>query len=304
MLLRSFLLYLSRQKQLRKWMETSPAAGRLTSRFVAGASLEEGLAVCRRLAAGRILTSLDHLGENVAAAGEAEAARDAYLKALSGIGAERLPATISVKLSQLGLDISEQLCRSNAEAVVKEAKAVGTAVEFDMESSPYVSATLRVVREMHERYGCVRAVLQAYLRRSAADVEQLNRLRIPVRLCKGAYLEPPEIAFLSKAEVDANYLRLACALLEGGEYPAIATHDPRMIEGALSAASRLALAPERFEFQMLYGIRRDLQRRLVQDGYRLRLYVPYGNAWYPYFMRRLAERPANLLFLARHLFRS
>jgi proline dehydrogenase len=285
-------------------METSPAAGRLTSRFVAGKSLDEGLAVCRRLASERILATLDHLGENVAAADEAEASREAYLKALSAIGAGKLPATVSVKLSQLGLDVSEELCRSNVEAVVKAARSAGTAVEFDMESSPYVDATLRMAGEMRRRHGCVRVAIQAYLRRSAADVEELNRMRIPVRLCKGAYKEPPEMAFPSKADVDASYIRLASRLLEDGEYPALATHDPRMIGAVLETASRLALAPERFEFQMLYGIRRDLQRRLVQSGYRLRLYVPYGNAWYPYFMRRLAERPANLFFLARNLFRS
>lgn len=301
--LRGLLLYLSRQKQLRKWMETASLAGRLTGRFVAGRTLEDGLAVCRRLAAESILISLDHLGENVATREEAEASRDACLEALARIHAERLPATVSIKLSQFGLDLSEEFCRANVDAVVSAARRAGTMVEMDMEASPYVEATLRTVRAMHERHGAARAVIQAYLRRSAQDIAALNEERIPVRLCKGAYKEPAAIAYPSKPEVDASFLRLARILLERGAYPAIATHDPRMIEDALATAARLGLGPEEFEFQMLYGIRRDLQRRLVRGGYRLRLYVPYGSAWYPYFMRRLAERPANLLFLARNLFR-
>jgi proline dehydrogenase len=301
--LRGVLLYLSHQKQLRRWMETSPVAARLTTRFIAGQTLEQELAVCRTLDAGCILTSLDHLGENVTSPAEAEASRDAYLEALDRIAAEKLPSTISVKLTQFGMDLSEEICRANVEPLVIAAARAGTRVEIDMESSEYVDRTLRLVRAMHSRHASVRAVIQAYLRRSQADVEALCAERIPVRLCKGAYKEPASVAFPSKRDVDRNYLRLTRILLEKGVYPGIATHDPRMVHGALDAALELRVPAGRFEFQMLYGIRRDLQRMLVAGGYRLRLYVPYGVAWYPYFMRRLAERPANLLFLARNLFR-
>lgn len=303
MVLRGILLYLSHQRRLRRWMETSPVAARLTTRFIAGQTLDEELAVCRRLDAGRILTSLDHLGENVTSAAEAEASRDAYLEALDRIAAEKLPSTISVKLTQFGMDLSDEICRANVEPLVIAAARAGACVEIDMESSEYVDRTLSLVRAMHSRHGGVRAVIQAYLRRSQADVEALCAERIPVRLCKGAYQEPAPVAFPSKRDVDLNYLRLTRILLEKGVYPGIATHDPRMVNGALDAALELGVPAGRFEFQMLYGIRRDLQRMLVAGGYRLRLYVPYGAAWYPYFMRRLGERPANLLFLARNLFR-
>jgi len=303
-ILRSTLLYLSRQRQLRRWMETSPVAARLTRRFVAGQTLEQALSVSRRLGAERILTTLDHLGENVTSAAEAQASREAYLEALSRISADGLPATVSIKLSQFGLDLSPAICEANVEPLVAAAARAGSGVEIDMEASDYVDRTLRLVRAMHSRHGSVRAVIQAYLRRSLADVEALCGERIPVRLCKGAYREPAAIAFPSKRDVDENYLRLARILIRAGAYPAIATHDPRMVHGALDAALELGVHAENFEFQMLYGIRRDLQRMLTSGGYRLRLYVPYGVAWYPYFMRRLAERPANLLFLARNLFRN
>jgi proline dehydrogenase len=205
---------------------------------------------------------------------------------------------VSIKLTQFGLDLGDAICRDNVAPVVERAKAAGTRVEFDMESSGYVDRTLAIVAAMHERYGCVRAVIQAYLYRSEKDIERLSAAGIPVRLCKGAYKEPPEVAFERKAEVDANYLKLAKALLERGVDPALATHDDRMVRAADGHAS------DRFEFQMLYGVRRDLQRSMVEQGRRLRLYVPYGEAWYPYFMRRLAERPANVLFLAKSVLRN
>lgn len=303
MILRGALLYLSRRRRLRRWMETSPVAARLTTRFIAGQTLDEELAVCRKLAGQGIQTSLDHLGENVTSAAEAEASRDAYREALGRIAAEQLPATISVKLTQFGMDLAEEICRANVEPLVAAAARGGTRVEVDMESSEYVDRTLSLVRDLHARHGAVRAVIQAYLRRSQADVEALCAERIPVRLCKGAYQEPEAVAFPSKRDVDRNFLRLARFLLAQGVDPGLATHDPRMVDDALDTALKLGLDPGRFEFQMLYGIRRDLQRMLVAGGYRLRLYVPYGVAWYPYFMRRLAERPANLLFLVRNLFR-
>lgn len=284
-------------------METSSIADRITKRFVAGQTLEHALEVCRRLNAENILVTLDHLGENVHSLEEAEVSRDTYLQALDKIAALRLNSTVSVKLTQLGLDFSTDACRANVERLVQRAKATNTRVEIDMESSEYVDRTLEVVSEIHEKYGSVRAVIQAYLYRSEEDVNRLNLRGIPIRLCKGAYSESPEVAFSKKPEVDANYVRLMERLLESGAYPALATHDEKIIQRALAFVRQRNLGPERFEFQMLYGIRRDLQRMLVKAGNRLRLYVPYGNAWYPYFMRRLAERPANVLFLVRNLLR-
>ncbi|MDP2996563.1 MAG: proline dehydrogenase family protein [Bryobacterales bacterium] len=303
MILRNTLLYLSRQTQLRGWMETSPLAGRFTKRFVAGQTLEQGIAVCRKLNAGCILTTIDHLGENVTSAAEAEASRDAYLEALERVAAENLPSTVSIKPTQFGMDLSEEFCQANLEPLVAAAARIGSCVEIDMEASGYLDRTLRLVRAMHSRHPSVRAVIQAYLRRGEADVEALCGDRIPVRLCKGAYNEPATLAFPSKRDVDRNYLRLARVLLRKGVYPAFATHDPNMVNPTLDAALELGVQAGQFEFQMLYGIRRDVQNMLTSGGYRLRLYVPYGVAWYPYFMRRLAERPANLLFLARNLFR-
>jgi len=302
-MLRNLLLYLSTHRQLRSWMETASLASRLTSRFIAGHTLPEALGVCKRLNEEHFLVTLDHLGESVTSPEESETARDAYLESLKSIRAAGLSSTVSLKLSQLGLAIDTELCRANLEPVVRLAAELGSGVEIDMESSPYVDRTLALVREMHVRYGCVRAVLQAYLYRTEADARALCREGIPVRLCKGAYKEPPNVAYPRKRAVNASFLRLAAFLLENGNHPAIATHDPKMIRAAIEQAGRLRLPPDRFEFQMLYGIRRDLQTKLVSQGYRVRLYIPYGVAWYPYFMRRLAERPANLLFLLKNLFR-
>jgi proline dehydrogenase len=285
-------------------METSSAAERVTSRFIAGHTLEREVAVCRRLNAEGILASLDHLGESVKSLEEAQRSRDAYLGALDQIATLGLQATVSVKLTQLGLDFSEAACRANVEQLVQRAKAIGTMVEIDMESSEYVDRTLALVSNLQATLGSVRAVIQAYLYRSASDIEDLCRQSIPMRLCKGAYKEPSDVAFPHKVEVDQNYVRLMTKLLERGTYPAIASHDERIISQAVQYVKERNITPDRFEFQMLYGIRRDLQRRLVADGYRLRLYVPYGDAWYPYFMRRLAERPANVLFLVRNLLKS
>jgi len=282
-------------------METSSAAERLTSRFIAGRSLQNELTVCQSLNAEGIFATLDHLGESVNSLAEAEQSRDAYLTALDQIAARQLKATVSIKPTQLGLDFSEARCHANVEALVERAKSIGSIVEIDMESSEYVDRTLALVTDLHARYGSVRAVIQAYLYRSESDVENLCSQSIPVRLCKGAYKEPSDVAFPAKSDVDRNYIRLMDRLFARGTYPAIASHDEKIISKAVEYVKEQNIAPDRFEFQMLYGIRRDLQRRLVSAGYRLRLYVPYGDAWYPYFMRRLAERPANVLFLARNL---
>jgi proline dehydrogenase len=285
-------------------METSPAADRLTSRFVAGSSIEREVAVCQKLNTDGYLATLDHLGESVHSLEEAQQSREAYLAALDQIAKLKLEATVSIKLTQLGLDFSEQDCRANVECLVTRAKSMGRMVEVDMEESAYVDRTLALVSDLHARYGSVRAVMQAYLYRTESDIQHLCQQSIPIRLCKGAYRESSDVAFPRKKDVDANYVRLMLELFEHGAYPAIATHDENILDRAMSYIRERKIAADRFEFQMLYGVRRDLQRRLVAAGYRLRLYVPYGNAWYPYFMRRLAERPANVVFLARNLLKS
>lgn len=304
-MLRRTLLHLSEQAWLRHWMERSAVSRKLTSRFVAGSGLADGIRVLEKLAADRMLGTLDFLGENVKSLEEAAQSRGAYLAALEEISRAGLPATVSIKLTQFGLDFSEEACCANVVALAERAAAMGSRVEIDMESSDYTDRTLKIVSSLQERIpGHVRAVIQAYLYRSEADIGMLSGRNIPVRLCKGAYREPPTVAFAAKAQVDANYIKLMKLLLDEGTYPAIASHDEKIIRQALRHIQEQNIPRDRFEFQMLYGIRRDLQRELVGAGFRLRLYVPYGNAWYPYFMRRLAERPANVLFLAKNLLRS
>lgn len=304
-MLRRTLLHLSEQKWLRHWMERSPISRKFTSRFIAGSTLADGIGVLRRLSSERLLGTLDFLGENVRSLAEAAQSRTAYLAALDEIDRAQIPATVSIKLTQFGLDFSENACCDNVIALVERATAMNSRVEIDMESSDYTDRTLKLVAQLHDRFpGHVRAVIQAYLHRSEADIRMLSQRKIPVRLCKGAYNEPPTVAFPSKTEVDLNYVKLMELLLDDGTYPAIASHDEKIIRQALRHIKERNIPPERFEFQMLYGIRRDLQRELVARDFSLRLYVPYGDAWYPYFMRRLAERPANVLFLARNLLRS
>lgn len=303
-MLRTTLLTLSRQTWLRDWMQNSPAAAKFTSRFIAGRTLEQALRVCSNLKNENTLATLDHLGENVTTLEEAAASREAYMKALHGIDDRQLGATVSVKLSQMGLDLSEPHARENVRQLAARAKELNTRIEIDMESSQYTDRTLSIVRAIHKDMGNVRAVIQAYLFRSEADINDLNERKIPVRLCKGAYREPADTAYQSKEDVDTSYLRLSRKLLKEGTHPAIASHDERMLREAVSYARTLGLSPDAFEFQMLYGIRRDLQKELAGQGYRLRLYVPYGDAWYPYFMRRLAERPANVWFVVRNLIRA
>ena len=286
-------------------MENSPLSQRFTSRFVAGQTLKEGVRVLEALARERILGTLDFLGENVSSLEDAAHSKGAYLAAQADIEKANLPATVSIKLTQFGLDFSETVCCSNVAALLDRAREMNSKVEIDMESTAYTDRTLRIVTDFQENYfGHLRAVIQAYLFRSEADIRMLSSRRIPVRLCKGAYREPPNLAFARKQDVDANYLKLMKLLLQEGTYPAIASHDEKIIRQAVEFVREQRISPDRFEFQMLYGIRRDLQRELVSQGYTLRLYVPYGDAWYPYFMRRLAERPANLLFLAKNLVRS
>jgi proline dehydrogenase len=301
MLTRHLFLKLSENRPLRSWMETSPKAKLLTRRFIAGETLDDELRVCAQLQAQNMSTALDHLGENVTTLDDARQSAEAYEIALDEIAARRLPATVSIKVTQFGVDISEDACLENVLRLVARAKATGSRVEIDMESSRYTDRTLNVA-ERAAATGPVRCVIQAYLRRSAADVDRMNRLGVPVRLCKGAYDEPETVAFPGKAAVAEHYVQLMKKLMDEGNFPAIATHDPTMHTATIKYARLRGIAADRFEFQMLYGIRRDLQKKLLDQGYHLRLYVPYGTAWYPYFMRRLAERPANVLFVARSFF--
>ncbi len=304
-MLRHTLLYLSEQTWLRHWMENSSVSQKLTSRFVAGQTLKEGVRVLQALSGERMKGTLDFLGENVTSLEDAAQSKASYLAAQAEIEQAALPATVSIKLSQFGLELSEPTCSGNVAALVERARSMKSRVEIDMESSAYTDRTLKMVTGLQERYpGNVRAVIQAYLFRSEADIRMLSERGIPVRLCKGAYREPPNVAFTRKADVDANYLKLMKLLLVEGREPAIASHDERIVHQAVKFVKEQRIPADRFEFQMLYGIRRDLQRELVSQGFNLRLYVPYGDAWYPYFMRRLAERPANLLFLAKNLVRS
>lgn len=284
-------------------METSSAAQPLTTRFVAGLTLDDALRTAASLRQQGVSTSLDYLGENVRTLEEAGEARNAYLTALGRLSAAGLDGTVSMKVTALGLDMSEEACWTNTEALVARARELGSTVEMDMEASEYTDRNLRLVHAMQERGGHVRAVIQAYLFRSEADIRALNGKAVPVRLCKGAYREPPHLAYPLKQDVDGNYIRLLRLLFDEGAFPAIATHDEAMVAEAMRYSQQRGIAKDRWEFQMLYGVRRDLQKKVLDQGYRLRLYVPYGAAWYPYFMRRLAERPANVWFLARSVLR-
>ncbi|MBK5293071.1 MAG: proline dehydrogenase family protein, partial [Acidobacteriia bacterium] len=291
-MLRKALLFLARQQWLRGWIQNSRLTRPLVRRFVAGTTLDEAMQVCLRLEREGTFCTLDHLGENVSSSKEAESSLQFALNAIARFPCGRAPATVSIKLTQFGLDISESLCRQLMIEVAAAAEAAGTGIEIDMESSAYVDRTLAMVRHLHGKTGNVRAVIQAYLYRSQSDIKALCSEAIPVRLCKGAYLEPPSIAFQEKSKVDRNYCLLMNFLLEHGRVPALATHDDAILKQAVLRIRQLDLDRHSYEFQMLYGVRRRLQNMLVSGGHPLRLYVPYGVAWYPYFMRRLAERPA------------
>jgi len=300
---RAFFLFLSRLRWLRSWMETSAPARRLSTRFVAGETLEQALAVARKLNSEGISVTLDHLGESVSTPDEAAEARDIYLRTLDAIHESAIQGGVSLKLTQFGIDLSFDQCLANVDQLVRRAAELKNYVRVDMESSEYADRTLDLVHTLFNRYRAVGVVIQSYLYRSQDDVEKLCADKIGVRLCKGAYLEPASVAFPEKAKVDQNYMDLTRYLLEHGTYPALATHDEAIIRRIIAFVTERNIPREAFEFQMLYGIRRDLQDRLVKDGYRLRLYVPFGKAWYPYYMRRLAERPANVFFMLRNLLR-
>ena len=284
-------------------METSALARRFSSRFIPGSNLDQALAVCRDLNAEGITVTVDVLGESISSLEEAAAARDAYLRTLSAIHDRGIQGNVSLKLTQFGLDLSAEVCRANVAQLVERAAGLNGFVRVDMESSEYTDRTLELVCDLHAKYRTVGTVIQAYLYRSKGDIEMLNERGVRVRLCKGAYLEAAGVAFPKKEQVDANYIELMQLLLDKGAYPAIATHDEKMIAATKAHVEAHQIARDAFEFQMLYGIRRDLQRQLAKEGFRIRVYVPYGEAWYPYYMRRLAERPANVLFILRNLWK-
>lgn len=303
-MMRAFLLALSSRPALGRAMEGMPLVRRLVRRFVAGTRLADGLDVVRRLNAEGLATALTYLGENVRSVAEARAAADVYVEALDAIARDGLRCTPSLKLTQMGLDLGDEVCVANTRRVLERAHAAGTVVWIDMEQSVYTERTLAIWERLRRDFPRIGCVIQAYLRRSESDIRRLAALGATVRLCKGAYLEPPALAFPGRREVDESYARLMGRLLAPeslarGAYPAFATHDGRM--HALAAQSRVA--SDRFEMQMLYGIRDDLHAGLRARGLRLRLLVPFGEDWYGYFVRRLAERPANLLFLLRNLAR-
>jgi proline dehydrogenase len=307
--LRALLIALSESRSLRAIAEKSSLGQRTSGRFVAGTEIEEALRVAQALNGAGFSVSIDNLGENVATPDEAREGMQLYQQLLSEIAARKLNANISLKLTHMGLDISRQLALDNVSALVSQASAIDPAnfVRVDMEGSAYTERTLDLVRELHGRpgnRGRVGAVIQSYMRRSEADLASLLREGIRIRLCKGAYNEPPEVAFQAKSEVDANYVRLMKLLLKSGVYHGLATHDEKIVRQAKTFALGENIAKSAFEFQMLYGIRRDLQQQLVRDGWGMRVYVPFGREWYPYLMRRLAERPANLLFVVKNLLRN
>jgi proline dehydrogenase len=302
-MLRSTLLKLSENKKLGSWVISNGTTRRMAHRFVAGETLEEAIALARRCNEVGMMASLDYLGENVGNTSDAQRSRDAYLEIFEVIAQEKLQANVSCKLTQLGLDINNEFCTGLVLSIVERAANFDNFLRIDMEGSAYTQRTIDLVKRVRARNPAIGTVIQSYLYRSEKDVTGLLACGCRIRLCKGAYKEPEDVAFPRKADVDANYIRLMKILLSSGFYHAIATHDPRMIAATIRHAAEKAISKDDFEFQMLYGVRTDLQRRLVKDGYRVRTYIPFGNDWFPYFMRRLAERPANVGFILRNFFR-
>ena len=305
-MLRALFIWLSESKRLRRFAEHSSLGRKNSRRFVAGETVEEALAATAAVNQLGQGVSIDNLGENVTNAQEARASAALYHQLLDQMAARKLNANVSLKLTHMGLDVDLKLAEELVSGLIAHAQQTRNFVRVDMEGSPHTQLTLGLVHKLHAEPGCqgvVGAVIQSYLRRSQKDVEALLAARIRIRLCKGAYQEPPEIAFHKKSEVDANFVQLTKMLLKSGVYHGIATHDERMIEATLAFARAEKIPPEAFEFQMLYGIRRDLQQQLVRDGWRMRVYIPFGTEWYPYFMRRLAERPANVFFVLKNFFR-
>ncbi|HSM88359.1 MAG TPA: proline dehydrogenase family protein [Candidatus Limnocylindrales bacterium] len=305
-MLRAAFISLSESKSIRSAAEKTWVGQRLSRRFVAGTTVEDALAATRAMNAIGLSVSVDNLGENVTNAEEARHSAQLYHQMLDRMSEQGLNANVSLKLTHMGLDVDEAMAYEIASGLVQHAARIRNFVRVDMEGSAYTQKTLDFVRRLHrqpENAGHVGAVIQSYLYRSEKDVEQLIADGIRVRLCKGAYKEPPDIAFEKKTETDANYVKLMKMLLRSGTYHGIATHDENMIRATIDFAQKEKIPASAFEFQMLYGVRRDLQQKLVKEGWRCRVYIPFGTEWYPYLMRRLAERPANAVFILKNLFR-
>jgi proline dehydrogenase len=308
-MLRTFFVRLSENPSLRNFAERSSLGRRVSSRFVAGTEIADAVRATQAINRAGMSVTIDNLGENVTNPDEARESAQLYQQILEAIAANQLNANISLKLTHMGLDVDEKLARDIVSGLVGKAASMNPPgfVRVDMEGSPYTQRTLDFVHELHRMPGnanSVGTVIQAYLKRSESDIEKLLAENIRIRLCKGAYKEPAEIAFPAKSDVDANYVKLMKILMKSGIYHGLATHDENIIHQAQAFATSEKLSHDSFEFQMLYGIRRDLQRKLVKDGWRLRIYIPFGTEWYPYFMRRLGERPANVFFIARNLLRA
>ncbi|HKR60777.1 MAG TPA: proline dehydrogenase family protein [Pyrinomonadaceae bacterium] len=303
MLTRSALIYLSQKEGLKDFAARFHLFKKLTTRFVAGETIEEAVAAIRELNAEGCSASFDHLNESVANPAEADAEVREYLRILEQIDQTGINSNVSIKLTQFGLELDPELAYRNARIVVAEATRRGNFVRVDMESSAVTQVTIDVFKRLRAEFGLndVGIVLQSYLRRTYDDTVDVLKLPARIRICKGAYMEPPEVAFPDKHDTDNNYVRVMQLLLKSGIYHGIATHDPKMIEATLSFVKQHKIPKEAFEFQMLYGVRRDLQRQLARAGFNMRVYVPYGKHWYPYFMRRLAERPANIWFVLKNL---
>jgi proline dehydrogenase len=303
MVTRSALLYLSRQEGLKDFASGFGPFKKLTTRFVAGETIDEAVRVIHEINARDCSASFDHLNESLTRAEETEAEVREYLRILSRIDEAKIDSNVSIKLTQFGLEIDPELAYKNARRVVEEASRRSTFVRVDMEGSKLTQITLDTFKRLRSEFGLddVGIVLQSYLRRSYDDARELVKIPARIRICKGAYNEPPEVAFPDKRETDDNYVRIMRMLLSSGVYHGIATHDPRMIDATIRHAQKEGIAKNAFEFQMLFGVRRDLQEQLARDGYRVRVYVPYGKHWYPYFMRRLAERPANIWFILKNM---
>lgn len=305
-MLRATFIALSESRSLRSFAERTALGQRLSRRFVAGLTIDDALRAARAMNELGLGVSVDNLGENVTNAGEARHSAQLYHQMLDQMASQELNANVSVKLTHMGLDVDEGMAYEITSGLVQHAARIGNFVRVDMEGSAYTQRTLDFVRRLHrepEYAGHVGAVIQSYLHRSEKDVEQLVAGDIRIRLCKGAYKEPPEIAFEKKSDVDGNYVKLMKVLLKSGIYHGIATHDENMIRATIEFARRENVPASAFEFQMLYGVRRDLQQKLVKEGWRCRVYIPFGTEWYPYLMRRLAERPANAIFILKNLFR-
>jgi proline dehydrogenase len=303
MITRSALIWLSRQEGLKDFATRFGFFKKLTTRFVAGETIDEVIPFIRQINSENATASFDHLNESVGSADEAEREVVEYLNILAKIDEQRIRSNVSIKLTQFGLGLDPELAYQNARKVVVEADRRGNFVRVDMEDSSVTQVTIDIFKRLRSEFGLntVGIVLQSYLYRTLADAQELVKLPARIRICKGAYNEPPEVAFADKKDVDANYIKVMQVLLSSGIYHGIATHDPKMIDATIEFATREGIGKEKFEFQMLYGIRRDLQHQLARDGFNVRIYVPYGKHWYPYFMRRLAERPANIWFVMKNL---